>query len=61
MTITICQYCGGTGKVTYDVGSHNSEYETSICPTCNGSGRMIQETRVSYEPFIPGETSERKF
>ena len=39
--IIICDYCGGTGYVRYDIGTHHSEYETAVCTKCNGSGRLI--------------------
>lgn len=60
MTIEICTKCDGTGQLTYDIGTHNSEYETDECDKCEGSGRLRQETHVTYEPFKPGPNESKR-
>ena len=59
--IIICECCEGTGILTYDVGTHNSEYKNKACPDCNGSGRQENETNISLKPFKPGKETTRIF
>ena len=60
--IIICTNCKGHGFVEHDVGSHNSEYETTKCKKCKGSGRLEETVTVKSEPFIAGpDKAERKF
>jgi DnaJ-class molecular chaperone len=39
-SIILCDACGGKGKIIY-----------KECPSCNGTGRQVKTTTVSYEPF----------
>lgn len=59
--IVICDRCKGAGQVEQNHGSHNSDWRTEICTTCEGSGRLVMEVSTNYEPFKPGEDSERLF
>jgi len=58
--IVICDDCDGTGYQQFDVGSHKTEYETVICKKCGGSGRLVQETQVTEEPFVPGPNISKR-
>ena len=51
MKIEICKKCNGTGEITVDVGTHNSDYEIHKCPNCNGTGRLKTETFSYAVPF----------
>ncbi len=55
MAIQICTRCEGYGNVEFNVGSHNSKYETEECGLCYGSGRLEVETQITERPFCPGE------
>ena len=61
MKITICRNCCGHGRVGYDIGTHKSEYEVKTCPECKGSGRLNETMVTELEPFMPGQSAERKF
>jgi len=39
-TIIVCSVCNGEGKIIY-----------KKCTSCNGTGRQIKTTAISYEPF----------
>lgn len=61
MSIVICERCRGTGILTYDVDSHNSEYVDKTCSDCEGSGRQEEEVDISLKPFKPGKETTRIF
>ncbi len=54
--IEICERCKGFGLVEFDVGTHNSEYETEECGACKGSGRITVDTTIKRKPFVPGKS-----
>ncbi len=59
--IIICNKCKGTGILVHDVGSHKSEYEYTDCDDCNGSGRIIEKTSITTEPYVVGSDNTRVF
>lgn len=59
--IVLCDNCKGTGSVKYDVGIHKTEYEISECKQCEGTGRLLQTTVITYKPYRGKPSSEKKF
>jgi DnaJ-class molecular chaperone len=62
--IVICDKCNGVGQIhkCYDVGTHHSEYEyeSKVCESCKGSGRLLKEITVEFKPYDP-EKAEIKY
>ena len=61
MAIMLCDNCCGHGLIEYDIGTHKSEYKTTVCQSCKGSGRLIETKTTVHEPFKSGHSAERKF
>jgi DnaJ-class molecular chaperone len=51
MDIKICTTCNGLGKVTENVGTHNSDYIIKNCSKCNGAGRLKTRSYTYNVPF----------
>ena len=49
--IEICEECKGTGEITIDNGTHNSDYETHTCVDCKGSGKVEKHTFKYTIPY----------
>ena len=54
--IVICEPCKGTGEITeekYIGAASTGEYTTYGCPDCNGTGRLVKRTVVTFVAFDP--------
>lgn len=53
--VVLCENCDGKGHKYYDVlvNHHKGEYDTTKenCRVCGGSGRLWEETTLSYRPY----------
>jgi len=58
MNIQICTKCNGTGEVSYDIGTHNSEYVVEPCNNCKGTGRVLLNEYSYTIPFMTNEHGE---
>ena len=58
--IVICGRCGGYGQISYDVGSHKSEYKYKKCSECGGSGRLEMTTHIEHKPFVPDPDKSKR-
>ena len=58
--IEICDRCNGFGLVTFEIGSHHSEYATGKCKKCNGSGRLEVTTITTRVPFEPSDNKSER-
>ncbi len=56
-TVILCDSCDGKGHTYHTelTNYHKGEYEDWLetCYKCSGSGRLVQTTMVTIEPYIP--------
>jgi len=54
--VVICSSCEGRGYIvgTNLVDYHKGEFESfrTPCRTCDGTGRMLKKTTITYEKFV---------
>jgi len=49
--IELCTSCNGKGVKYYTIAGHNSTTKAKTCSCCEGSGRLLKVTEVTYEPW----------
>ena len=52
LEVVICPDCNGEGQF-WQVERHNKDGSLieSVCRACNGSGKLIKKTSITFEPW----------